>query len=68
MDKQHVKRLRSCQRKTEAKNTHQFTQNNTKIIPNWKTPGHDGIHGFISIHDRLSIKTNRCLQVADVPE
>ena len=44
-----------------------------KRIPNWKTPGHDRIHGFwfkkfISIHDRLELKMNRCLQGAQVPD
>ena len=38
---------------------------------NWKTPGHDGIHGFwfkkfASIHDRLALEMNRCLQDAQV--
>ena len=44
-----------------------------KKIPNWKTPGHDGIHGFwfkkfTSIHDSLAIEMNRYLQEADVPK
>ena len=44
-----------------------------KDIPNWKTPGHDGIHGFwfrkfSSIHDRLALEMNRCLQDAQVPD
>ena len=44
-----------------------------KRISNWKTPGHDGIHGFwfkkfTSIHDRLALEMNRCLQDAQVPE
>ena len=34
-----------------------------KKISNWKTPGHDGIHGFwfkkfSSIHDRLALVNN----------
>ena len=34
-----------------------------KKISNWKTPGHDGIHGFwfkkfTSIHDRLALEMN----------
>ena len=45
----------------------------TLKISNWKTPGHDGIHGlgfkkFTSIHDRLALETNKCLQRAHVPE
>ena len=31
---------------TESGNTHRFTEDDTKKISNWKTPGHDGIHGF----------------------
>ena len=36
-------------------------------ISKWKTLGHDGIHGFwfkkfTSIHDRLALEMNRCLQ------
>ena len=44
-----------------------------KRISNRKAPGHDGIHGFwfkkfTSIHDRLALEMNRCLQDAQVPE
>ena len=44
-----------------------------KRIPNWKTPGHDEIHGFwfkkfTSIHVRLALEMNRCLQGAQVPD
>ena len=44
-----------------------------KRIPNWKTPGHDGIHGFwfkkfSSIYDRLALEMNRCLQGAQISE
>ena len=44
-----------------------------KKVLNWKTLGHDGIHGYwfiyiTSIHDRLAIEMNRCLQGADIPE
>ena len=53
--------------------TNRFTQNDTKKISNRKTPGHDGIYGFwfkkfTSIHDRLSLEMNGCLQGAHVPE
>ena len=42
-------------------------------VSNWKTPGHDGIHGFwfkrfASIHDRLALEMNKCLQTTHVPE
>ena len=44
-----------------------------KKISNWKTPGHNGIHGFwfkkfTSIHDRLALEMNRCLQDTQVPD
>ena len=44
-----------------------------KKISNWKIPGHDGTHGlwfkkFPSIHDRLALEMNRCLQEAHVPK
>ena len=43
-----------------------------KRISNWKTPGHHGIHSFwfkkfTSIHGRLALEINRCLQGAQVP-
>ena len=43
-----------------------------KRIPNWKTPGHGGIHGFWfkkspSVHGILALEMNRCLQGAQVP-
>ena len=39
----------------------------TQKISNWKTPGHDGIHGFWFkkfpfIHDRLALEINKCIQ------
>ena len=42
-----------------------------KRISNWRTPGHDGIHGFWfkkfnSIHGRLALEMNRCLEGAQV--
>ena len=44
-----------------------------KKISNWRTPGHDGRHGFwfkkfTSVHDRLALEMNRCLQGAQVPD
>ena len=44
-----------------------------KRISNCKTPDHDGIHGFwfkkfTSIHSRLALEMNRCLQGAQVPD
>ena len=45
----------------------------TLKISNWKTPGHVEIQGFwfktfTSIHDRLVLGMNRCLQGPHVPE
>ena len=44
-----------------------------KRISNWKAPGHNEIHGFwfkkfTSIHSRLALQMNRCLQGMQVPE
>ena len=44
-----------------------------KRISNRKTPGHDGIHGFwfkkfTSVHSRLALEMNRCLQGVQVPD
>ena len=44
-----------------------------KRITNWKAPSHDGIHcfwlkKFTSIHGRLALEINRCLQCAQAPE
>ena len=44
-----------------------------KKVSNWKTPGHDGIHGFwfktfTLIHDRLALEMNKCRQTEHVPE
>ena len=44
-----------------------------KKISNWKTSDHDGILGFwfkkfTSIHERLALEMNKCLQRAHVPE
>ena len=73
MDKRYDKRIRRAQRRWESGNTHRFIQNNTKEISNWKTPDHDGIHGFwfkkfTSIYDRLAREMKRCLQGAHVSE
>ena len=42
---------------------HRFTQNDINNLSNWKTTGHDGIHGFwfktfTTIHDRLAQEKN----------
>ena len=73
MDKQYHQRTRRTRRRCENRNTHRFIQNDTKKLSNWKTPGHDRINGFwfkklTSIHDRLALEMNKCLQRAHVPE
>ena len=73
MDKQYDKINRWPRRRPESRNAHQFTQNDPKKISNWKTPEHDEIYGFwfkklTSIHDRLVLEMNKCLQRAHVPE
>ena len=45
----------------------------TLKISNRKAPDHDGIHGFwfkkfTTIHDRLALEMNRCLQEIHVSE
>ena len=68
MNKQYHKRTRRTRRlHTDLLKT------TLKKISNWKTPGHDGKHGFwfkkfTSIHDRLALGINKCLQRANVPE
>ena len=57
----------------ESQNKHQFSRRNIKTISNCKIPDHDGIHGFwfkkfISVHERLALEMNRCLQVAHLAE
>ena len=73
MNKQYDKRIRRTWRRSKSKNTHRFTQNNTKNISNLKTPGYDGIHGFwfkkfTSTHDRQTLEMKRCQYEAHVPE
>ena len=66
MDKQYDKRIR---RRLKAEIRINLLKTTLKKISNWKTPGHDGIHGFwfkkfTSIHDRLALEMNRRLQGA----
>ena len=44
-----------------------------KKVPNWKTPGYNGVHGywlkiFISMHNKLALGMDRCLEETDIPE
>ena len=73
MDQSYDKRTRRTRGRPQSGNKYRITQKDTKMISNWKTPGHDGIHGFwfkkfTSVHDRQALEMNRCLQDAQVPE
>ena len=71
MDKQH-ERIKRNRRRTESRNTNRFTENDTKKTSNWKTLGHDRIHGFwfkkfSTIHEGLALEMHRCLQEHTYP-
>ena len=73
IDKQQSKRFRKNREKTKSGNTRRFSQNKTKNISKWKTPGYDGIHGFwfkkfTTLNDRQVFKMNKCLKEAYLPE
>ena len=68
-----VKELEGLEEGPEAEIHIDLLRMKQKKIPNWKTLGHDGIHGFCfkkftTIHDRLAHEMNRCLPQAHVPE
>ena len=72
MEKQYGKRIRRTRVGPKAE-IHINLLKTTLKISNWKTPGHDGIHGFgskkfPSIYDRLALEINRCLQGPHVHE
>ena len=67
-----TRELEGLEKGPKAKIHIELLKKTLKKISNWKTPGHDGIHGswfnkFTSIHDRLVLEMNRCLQDAQVP-
>ena len=73
MAKRCDKRLEGLEEGPKAEIHTELLKKTLKKISNWKTPGHDGIHGFwfkkfTSIHDRLALEMNRCLQDAQVPD
>ena len=68
-----IRELEGLEEGLKAKIQIDLFKTTLKRISNWKTSGHDGIHGFwlkkfTSIHDRLALEINRCLQRAYVPE
>ena len=67
-----TRELEGLEEGPKAKIHMELLKKTLKKISNWKTPGHDGIHEFwfkkfTSVHDRLALKMNRCLQDAQVP-
>ena len=68
------KELKGLEKDPKAKLQQDSPRATLKKVPNWKTLGHDGIHGFrfwkkiTSIHDRLAIEMNRCLDETNIPE
>ena len=70
----HIKReLEELEEGPKAEMHTELLKTTFKKVSNWKTPGHEGIHGFwfkkfTSIHDRLALEMNKCLQTAHVPE
>ena len=55
------------------KRNHKSLRTIVKKVPNWKTPGHHGRHGFwfkkfTSIHDKLALEMNRYLEETYVLE
>ena len=68
-----IRELKGLEESPKAEILIDLIKTTLKKISNWKTPGHDGIHGFwfkkfTSIHDRLALAMNKCLQRAPVPE
>ena len=68
-----TRELEGCEEGPKAEINIELLKKTLKKISNWKTPGHDGIHGFCfkkltSIHDRLALEMNRCLQDVQVPD
>ena len=71
MDKPYHKRSRRIRRRAEIHTD--LLKTTLKKVSNWKTPGHDGIHGlwfkkFTSIHDRLALEMNKYLRTAPISE
>ena len=72
MDKQHEKR-EDLEERPKAKIHLDSLRATLKKVPNWKTPGHDGIQGywlkkFTSIYERLTIEMltrNRHIRIDD---
>ena len=67
------KELQGLEEAPKAKIRLNLLRATLKKVPNLKTPGHDGIHGywfkkFTTIHDRLAIEMNRCLEETYISE
>ena len=46
MDKQHGKKLEGLEKDLKAKIHFDSVRATLKKVPNWKTPGHDGIYRY----------------------
>ena len=68
-----TRELKGHEKGLNAKIHIDLLQMTLKKISNWKMPGHNGIFcfhlkKFTSIHDRLTLEMNTCLQGAHVPK
>ena len=69
MDKQHGKIIRRNPRRTEGENILRFTQNDTQKSTKLKNPRPwILVYKLSSIHERVAIEMNRCLQETDISE
>ena len=73
MNKRYDKRTRKTRGRPQSEIHIKLLKKTLIKISNLKTPGHDGVHGFWfkkfnSIHDRLALEMNRCLQDAQVSD
>ena len=67
------KELQGLEEGSEAEILQEWLRAILEKIPNWKIAGQGGLHGFwfekfLSIHDRLVLQLNRCLDIIDIPE
>ena len=68
------RRASAAPQATRGKPSNNNNNNNNNItrIPNWKSPGPDGVQGYwiknlSAMHDRMSNQLNKCLQEDSVP-
>ena len=68
MDKQHCKRTRGAWRRPKNGNTPRLTKSNTEKNIKLEYAKPWWFKKFTSIHGRLALEMNRCLQGAQVPD